>query len=157
VTPAVPDPIEPKGTKLPRWLGAVPGLVLVTIFAVRAFVQMGQASGAVSGTGTFKPSKSLACVETYSVTLTNSQFYVPEGQQFSPPKTPELSTVVSGMVRNDCGELLKSVTVHIKVSDDDGKRGNGSVTVSDLNPGEAKSFSKAWMGRITSYEISKIQ
>jgi hypothetical protein len=26
-----------------------------------------------------------------------------------------------------------------------------------LNPGEAKPFSKAWMGRITSYEIGKIQ
>jgi hypothetical protein len=61
------------------------------------------------------------------------------------------------MVRNDCGELLKSVTIRINVRDDDGKRGNGSVMVSDLNPGEAKPFSKAWMGRITTYEISKIQ
>ena len=118
---------------------------------------MGQASGAVSGHDTFKPSKSLACVEAYSVTLTNSQNYVPEGQEFVPRNKVEPSTVVSGMVRNDCGESLKSVTIHINVRDDDGKRGDGSVTVEDLNPGEAKPFSKAWMGRVTSYEITKIR
>ena len=144
--------------KLPRWLAALPGLVLVTIFAVRAFVQTGQASRAVSGSNdVLKPAKSLACVETYGVTLTNSEYYVPEGQQFSPRETPELSTVVSGMVRNDCGELLKSVTIHINVRDAGGKPGNASVTVSELNSGEAKPFSKAWMGRVTSYEIAKIQ
>jgi hypothetical protein len=49
------------------------------------------------------------------------------------------------------------VTIHINVRDDDGKRGAGSATVSDLNPGEAKPFSKAWMGRVTSYEITRIQ
>ena len=119
---------------------------------------MGQASRAVSGNNSSKASKSLTCLETYSVTLTNSQFYVREGQQYAPPpQTTENSTVVSGMVRNDCGEPLKSVTIHINVHDDEGKRGNGAVTVSDLNPGQAKPFSKAWMGRVTSYEIEKIQ
>ena len=141
----------------PRWLAALPALLLVTFFAVRAFVQMGQASGAIAGKDTFAISKSRACLEPYSVTLTNSEFYVPEGQQFSPRKATELSTVVSGMVRNDCGELLKSVTIHFKVRDDDGRRGDGTVTVSDLNAGEAKPFSKAWMGRVTSYEITNIQ
>jgi hypothetical protein len=29
-------------------------------------------------------------------------------------------------------------------------RGDGSVTVSYLNPGEAKPFSKAWMARVVS-------
>lgn len=135
----------------------MPGVAFVAFFAVRAFVQMGHASGAVSGGGTIKPSKSLACVEPYSVTLSNSEFYVPEGQEFVPRNSTELSTVVSGMIRNDCGELLKSVTIHINVRDDDGKRGVGSVTVSDLNPGEAKPFSKAWMGRVTSYQITGIQ
>jgi len=118
---------------------------------------MGQASRAVSGNDTSRPSKSLACVEAYGVTLTNSQNYVPEGQEFSPRQIVEPSTVVSGMVRNDCGEVLKSVRVHINVSDDTGKRGDGAVTVTDLNPGEAKPFSKAWMGRVTTYEIAKIQ
>jgi hypothetical protein len=157
VTPVTPDPLEPKGSKLPWWLAALPGLVIVSIFAGRAFVQMGRASSAISGVDTSKPSKSLACLETYSVTLTNSQNYVPEGQQFSPRKTVDPSTVVSGMVRNDCDRLLKSVRIHINVRDDDGKRGDGSVTVEDLSPGQAKPFSKAWMGRITSYEIGKIQ
>ena len=118
---------------------------------------MGQASRAVSATDTAKVSKSLACVETYGVTLTNSEYYVPEGQQFSPRTTPEVSTVVSGMVRNDCGEPLNSVTIHIKVRDASGKRGDGLATVSELNSGEAKPFSHAWMGRVTSYEIGKIQ
>ena len=157
MTPSFHDPNRPKGSKLPLWLGALPGVAFATFFAARAFVQMGQASGAVSGHDTFKPSKSLACVEPYSVTLANSEFYVPEGQQFSPRQSTELSTIVSGMIRNDCGELLKSVTIHINVRDDDGKRGDGSVTVSDLNPGEAKPFSKAWMGRVASYEITRIQ
>ena len=157
MTPVAPDPVEPKANKFPRWLAALPGLVIVTVFAGRAFVQMGQASRAVSGNDASKPAKSLSCVETYGVTLSNSEFYVPEGQQFAPRNTRELSTVLQGMIRNDCGEALKSVTIHINVSDESGKRGNGAVTVSDLNAGEAKPFSKAWMGRVTSYEIGKIQ
>lgn len=112
-------------------------------------------SGAASGTST--PLRSLTCVEAYAVNLTNSEYYVPEGQQFVPQETPQISTVVSGMLRNDCGEPLKSVTVHINVRDDSGKTGNGPVTVEDLGPGEAKPFSRAWMGRVTSYEIEKIQ
>jgi hypothetical protein len=157
VTPEVPDPVAPKKAKLPGWLAVLPGLLLVTVLAVRAFVQVGMASKAISGTDASKPSKSLSCVETYGVTLANSEFYVPEGQQFTPRRTTEISTVVSGMVRNDCGEFLKSVTIPIQVRDDAGKRGDGSVTVSELNPGEAKLFSKAWMGRVTSYEIGKIR
>ena len=42
------------------------------------------------------------------------------------------------------------MTIRINVRDDDGKRGDGSVTVSYLNPGEAKPFSKAWMARVVS-------
>lgn len=153
----VPDPIEPQKAKLPRWLAVLPALVLVTILALRAFVQVGQASRAILGGDAAKRSKSLGCVETYGITLTNSEFYVPEGQQFSPRQTPKLSTVVSGMARNDCGELLKSVTIHIQVRDDAGKRGEGSVLIPDLGPGESKPFSKAWMGRVASYEIDKIR
>ena len=118
---------------------------------------MGQASRAVSGDNSFIPSKSLSCVEAYGITLASSEYYVPEGQQFSPRTTAEISTVVSGMVRNDCGKPLNSVTIHISVRDDSGKRGNGSVTVSDLNAGEVKAFSRAWMGRVISYEIGKIE
>jgi hypothetical protein len=148
--------VEPKA-KLPRWLAAVPGLLIAIIFAGRAIVQMGQASRAVSGGNASKSSKAPTCVETYAITLSNSEYYVPEGQQFSPRKSSEISTVINGMIRNDCGERLESVTVHINVRDDSGKRGNGSVTVTELNPGEVKSFSKAWMGRVTSYEIERIQ
>ena len=118
---------------------------------------MSQASGAISGNEAPSSSSSLSCVEPYAVNLSNSEFYVREGEQFMPRKKTELSTVVSGMVRNDCGKVLKSVTIYIKVRDDAGKRGAGSVTVSDLNPGEAKAFSKAWMGQVTSYEIANIR
>ena len=157
MTPRVPDPIEPKDTmRIPRWVAAVPGLLLVTFFAVRAMLQMGGASQAISGSEPSKPS--LACVSTYGVTFTNSEYYVPEGQQYGPPPTtPQLSTVVSGMVRNDCSEPLKSVRIHMTVRDDSGKKGDGSALVNDLDRGQAKPFSKAWMGRISSYEIDKIQ
>lgn len=117
---------------------------------------MGQASRAASGDDA-KHSNSLSCVDTYGITLSNSEYYVPEGQEFVPRHTTEISTVVSGQVRNNCGELLKSVTIHINVSDDSGKRGSGTVTVSGLSPGEVKPFSKAWMGRVTAYEIASIQ
>jgi hypothetical protein len=152
----VSEPVEPK-VKFPRWLAAVHGLVIALIFSGRAFFQMGQASRAVSGGSASKSSKALTCIETYAITLANSEFYVPEGQQFSPRKSSEISTVINGMVRNDCGRRLESVTVHINVRDDSGKRGSGSVTLSPLNPGDAKPFSKAWMGRVTSYEIERIQ
>lgn len=156
VTPVVPDPIEPKRVEFPRWLAVLPGLLLVLFFGVRAGIQTGQAARAITGT-TPSASKTLACVETYGVNFANSEYYVPEGQQFLARQTPELSTVLNGMVRNDCGEALKSVTIHINVRDENGKRGNGSVTIFELNPGEAKPFTKAWMGRVTSYEIGKIQ
>jgi hypothetical protein len=143
--------------KLPKWVAALPGLLLVTFFAGRAFVEMTLATRAMSPQQAFTPSTWHACVDTYAVTLSNSEFYVPEGQQFAPRQSKDISTVLSGMVRNGCGEQLKSVTIPITVHDDDGKRGEGTVTVSELYPGEVKSFSKAWMGRVTSYEIGKIR
>jgi hypothetical protein len=149
--------VTPNATRLPRWLAAVPGLVIATIFAGRAFVQMGQAARAVSGDNASKPQKSLTCLDIYAMSLSNSEDYVPEGQQFVPRQTREISTVLSGMVQNNCGEPLKSVTIHMTVHDDAGRQGSGSVSVAELNPGEAKSFKKAWMGRVTSYEIGKIQ
>jgi hypothetical protein len=139
-------------------MGALPAIIMVTIFAVNAMVQMGLASRAISGNDTSKPSKSLQCVEVYGVTLSNSEYYVAEGTwDWAPKKTPELSTVVSGMVRNGCVEPLRTVTIRIKVRDDDRGRGDGSISVTDLDPGQAKPFSKAWMGRITAYEIAGIQ
>ena len=158
LTPQTPDaPKASSASGFPRWLAAVPALIIVTIFAGRAVVQMGMASRVINGDNGAKATQSMTCVETYGLNLANSEFYVPEGQQFQPRKTIQISTVLTGMVRNNCGEPLKSVSIHIKVRDDEGKRGDGWVTVSPLNSGEAKQFSKAWMGRISSYEIAKIQ
>jgi len=158
VIPYEPDSARRQKAGFRPWIAALPALVIVTIFAANALVQIGQASRAISGSDTSKVSKSLQCVEVYGVTLTNSEYYLPEGTWSRDPQKPlELSTVVSGMVRNNCGEPLRTVTIHINVRDDDRRRGDGSVSVSGLSPGDAKPFSKAWMGRITSYEIAKIQ
>jgi hypothetical protein len=137
-------------------IAALPALI-ATCFAVNAFVQMGHASRAISGNDTSKSAKSLQCVETYAITLANSEYYVKEGTWTPPGGTPEVSTVLNGMVRNDCGEPLKKVSIEFNVRDDAGKRGIGSAVVFELNAGEAKPFSKAWMGHVTSYEIVKIQ
>jgi hypothetical protein len=120
-------------------------------------MQTGGAAKAVTAQDPSSAMKTLSCVEVYGINLANSEYYVPEGQQFLPNTTPKMSTVLNGMVRNDCGEPLKSVTIQISVRDDAGKRGDGYVTVSDLNSSETKPFDKAWMGRVTQYEIGKIR
>jgi hypothetical protein len=157
VTPYDLEPREPRRPNYRLWIAALPALI-ATCFFINALVQMGHASRAVSGgKDTSKTEKSLQCVETYAITLANSEYYVREGTFVAPGGTPEVSTVLSGMVRNDCGEPLKKVSIEINVRDDAGKRGNGSAIVDELNPGEAKPFSKAWMGHVSSYEIVKIQ
>jgi hypothetical protein len=157
VTPVVPDPIQPEKAKFPRWLAVLPAFLLVTIFGGRALVQTHNAAKAVTAQDPSSTMRTLSCVEVYGISLANSEYYVPEGQQFLPRTTPRISTVLNGMVRNDCGEPLKSVTISISVLDDAGKRGDGYVTVSDLNPSVAKPFDRAWMGRVTQYEIGTIR
>jgi hypothetical protein len=158
VTPFIPEPREPRKPNFRLMIAALPALI-ATSFAINAVIQMGHASRAVSGgDDTSKTGKSLQCVETYAITLANSEYYVREGTwSVAPRGTPEVSTVLNGMARNDCGEPLKKVTIDIKVRDDAGNRGNGSVVIDYLNPGEAKPFSKAWMGHVSSYEIATIQ
>jgi hypothetical protein len=156
VHPYIPEPREPRKFNIRLWIAALPALI-ATSFAINAVVQMGHASKAVTGGDTSRTDKSLQCVETYAITLANSEYYVREGTFVAPSGTPEVSTVLNGMVRNDCGEPLKRVSIEINVSDDAGKRGHGTVTIDELNSGEAKAFSKAWMGHVTSYEIVKIQ
>jgi hypothetical protein len=157
VTPVVPDPIEPEKAKFPRWLAVLPAFLLVSIFGGRALMQTGGAAKAITAQDPASTMKTLSCVEVYGISLANSEYYVPEGQQFLPKTTPRISTVLNGMVRNDCGEPLKSITIQISVLDDAGKRGDGYVTVPDLNSSEAKPFDRAWMGRVTQYEIGKIR
>ena len=98
------------------------------------------------------------CVETYGVTLSSSDQYVREWTLGAPAnnatRTPEISTVLRGMARNGCGEDLKNVRIRLVVRDEAGAKGEGSYMIDGLVVGEAKPFERAWMGRVTSYEIT---
>jgi hypothetical protein len=97
-------------------------------------------------------------VETYGITLNTSESYVPEWTVGAPARsatsTPELSTVVRGMARNSCDENLKDVQIRFVVHDDGGRKGDGNFVFETLAVGEVKPFERAWMGRVTSYEIT---
>jgi hypothetical protein len=69
-------------------------------------------------------------------------------------KSPEISTVLTGTVRNGCQENLTNVRVLFEVHDDSGKKGEGSYLIPSLAIGEAKSFERAWIGRVTTYEVT---
>jgi hypothetical protein len=98
-----------------------------------------------------------SCVETYGITLNLSEYYVREwavgAPATSPTKSPELSTVLKGMARNGCGEDLKNVRIKFVVHDDTGRKGDGTYLIESIAAGEVKSFERAWMGRVTSYEV----
>jgi hypothetical protein len=160
VPPATPQPSPPKRS-FPLWSAALPGLLIAIYLVVRTTVQFASAAKAInpSAAGSQNRVNSLACIETYSVTLDSSQLYVPEWQAGIPmnsgsPSQP--STVLRGMALNSCGENLKNVQLRFVVHDDAGKRGDGFFQFPDIAAGEAKPFEKAWMGRVTSYEIAAV-
>lgn len=146
--------------RLPLWTAALPALLIPVFFASRAALQFSAAANAINPASSThqKNSNLLPCVETYSVTLDSSQLYVPEWQVGMPAVsqngTPQLSTVLRGMARNGCGENLKNVHLRFAVHDDKGQKGDGYISFDTLAIGEAKPFEKAWMGRVTSYEIT---
>jgi hypothetical protein len=49
---------------------------------------------------------------------------------------------------------MKNVRLHFVVHDDAGQRGEGFVNIDEIAASEAKPFEKAWMGRVTSYDIT---
>jgi len=105
------------------------------------------------------PAQSLSCVETYAVTRNLSDQYVREGTfgtwlNNTGNRSPELATVVRGMARNNCGENLKSVRLKFVVRDDAGAKGDGFYLIDAISEGEVKTFERAWMGHVTSYEIT---
>jgi hypothetical protein len=98
------------------------------------------------------------CVDVYSVTLKTSEFYVPENRFTFRKNAPrELSTVLTGMASNRCGEPLRNVRIRINVRDEKGGRGSAWANVGDLPIGQAKPFERAWMARVTQYEIGEIR
>jgi len=97
-------------------------------------------------------------VDTYGITLNVSDQYVPEWAPglpaANPNKSPQVSTVLSGVARNGCQENLKNVRIRFEVHDDNGKRGAGTFLIESLPMGDVKPFERAWMGRVTSYEVT---
>ncbi len=149
--------------RLPLWLAVVPALLVPVFFMFRAATQFTAVVGAsgvdtaetFSRTGAEKTA--LACVETYSITPHTSESYVSTRgvtEKTRRPNAPkELSTVLRGMVRNACGEKLKTVTMKFSVHDDDGKVGSGYLSLENMENGEARPFEKVWIGWVTSWDI----
>ena len=97
-------------------------------------------------------------MDTYGITLNLSDQYVPELAPgipaANPNKSPEVSTLLSGVARNGCQENLANVRIRFEVHDDSGKKGEGTYLIESLPIGDVKPFERAWMGRVTSYEVT---
>ena len=153
----------PAARRYPIWLAALPALLLPLFFASQAALQFSHAARAINPNASFhKKSNQPACVDTYGITLNLSELYAREwapgiAAGDGPNQPKELSTVVRGMARNNCGEEVKNVHLRFVVHDDDGKRGEGTLLIENLAIGEVKAFERAWMGRVTSYEVTADQ
>ena len=154
------------------WLAALPGL-LVFAGAVGMFLysslQFSTVGAAITAPAPDEPGappkpapdELLGCVQTYGVTMHTSESYVRELGGFQRPRPKnapaELSTVLRGMIRNNCGRPLKRVEVFIEVKDGEGRRGSGWTSAGNLAQGQAEPFEKAWMGRVTEYKVTKVR
>ena len=149
-------PSQPK-RRFPLWAGALPGLLLPLYFFVNAAVHFSNVKGTITGDHP-NPSKKLACVDTYGITLNLSDQYVPELAPgitaANPNLSPQVSTVLTGTARNGCQENLTNVRIRFEVHDESGKKGEGTYFIESLPIGDVKPFKRAWMGRVTSYEVS---
>jgi hypothetical protein len=159
------DAAGPGESKPRLWIALIPGLltiVLVAGAAIPRWLQFNRVSGVITSgsktTSDAAPRGRLECVDVYALTLKGSEFYVPENTPWRTRNAPrEMSTVVEGMASNRCGKPLKNVQVRIKVRDDKGRGGSGWAKVGDLGAGQAKAFERAWMGRVTSYEVAEVR
>ncbi|MGO9634495.1 MAG: hypothetical protein ACLPX1_11445 [Steroidobacteraceae bacterium] len=126
-------------------------------FFVNAAVRFSNVTGTITGDHP-NPSKRLTCVDTYGITLNLSDQYVPEWAPgmpaVNPNKSPEVSTRLTGVARNGCQENLTNVRIRFEVHDDSGKKGEGTYLIDSLPIGDVKPFERAWMGRVTSYEVT---
>jgi hypothetical protein len=159
---ATPDASHPEPSRSPRryplWLAAVIPATLFVVFATVSMLRVSQRITADPSIPVRDPSRA-SCVETYGITLNQSEYYVREyTSAFSANKpngsTPELSTVLKGMAHNTCGENLKNVRLHMVVHDADGRKGDGFFLIQNIADGEVQSFERAWMGRVVTYEVT---
>ncbi|MEP7364300.1 MAG: FxLYD domain-containing protein [Acidobacteriota bacterium] len=152
------------------WLAILPGILVFAgasgmfLYSSREFSSAGAAITAPDPKDEIaaskpSPGEMMSCIETYGVTMSTSESYVRESNGFpqSRPKnsTGELSTVLRGMIRNNCGRPLRRVEVFMEVRDADGNKGAGWAAVGHLEHGQAEPFERAWMGRITEYKVTK--
>ena len=139
-------------------LALLPAVLLIAATGVFVANQTTAFSRVASVISPGSRSGKLDCVDTYGVTLQSSEMYVREGLVTRPKNAPtEMSTVVRGMARNNCGKPLSKVTIRINVEDEAGKKGSGWASIPRMGVGEVKSFERAWMGRVTSYRIVEIR
>jgi hypothetical protein len=126
-------------------------------FFVNAAVRFSNVTGVITGDHP-SSSKRLTCVDTYGITLNLSDEYVPEFAPgipaVNPNKSPQISTVLTGTARNGCQENLTNVRIRFEVRDESGKKGEGTYLIESLPVGDVKPFKRAWMGRVTSYEVT---
>lgn len=140
--------------RYPLWLAAMLPALLFVIFATVTTLRV---SKKIAPDVPGDPAR-VACVETYGITLNQSEYYVrefaPAFEAKRPDNSPELSTVLRGMVRNGCGHDLKNVRLHLVVHDDAGRTGEAFHMIQEIADGEVKSFERAWMGRVVTYEVA---
>jgi hypothetical protein len=159
--PNVPaGPASPR-RRLPTWIAALPALIAPTFYAVNAGRQFHNVSQAIGSNQASQAKQASGCVDTYSITLSNSHEYVRSfgGSSFpvasrDPSAPRELATVLRGNVINNCGEPLKNVHLQIVVHDDKGSRGTGTIQIDELKPGISQQFERAWMAAVATWEIT---
>ena len=143
-----------------RWLLALTLIALAGGFVAFQYMNMIRVAEAISPGGT-SAVNGRGCVETYGITLHTSWSHVREYSLLAPRQGKnapnEEATVLRGMARNGCGEPLRNVRVKINVRDASGSKGSGWADVGVLAIGQVRSFEKAWMGRVTSYEVVEIR
>jgi hypothetical protein len=165
------SPATPREKKSPNlWLALLPGLLVLLgatgmfFWSRLSFLRAATAITApdpndAAAASKPAPSELLACLDTYGITMHTSEFYVAEYGGFRRPRPKnapnELSTVLRGMVRNNCGRPLRQVSIYIEVNDAEGKRGQAWVPVGNIEQGQAGEFEKAWIGRVTEYKVTK--
>ena len=157
---------EPAATEKPKpklWMALIPGLLtvgLVTGALIPKWLQFSRVSAVITSGGAAAPAAArgrMDCVEVYALNTKTSEFYVSERSPWNTKAPREISTVVTGMASNGCGRPLSNVQVRVKVRDDKGRGGVSWAKVGDLGIGQSKSFERAWMGRVTSYEVVEVR
>lgn len=167
--------VPPQPPKPPQnlWLAVLPGLLVfsaATGMFIRSSMDTRAAASALTQPAPLeqpassgKPAENelLQCVEVYGVTMHTSEDYVPERGGYATARRKNapnyISTVLRGMMRNNCGRPLPRVEAQLEVTADDGATGLGWVAAGNLAAGQGGSFEKAWMGRVTSYKVVRVR